>query len=61
MSTFLTIMSFPFWFFAIILMGAALTGGVTVNERKGTLVHHIVAFVAGLVIALIAACMCQIL
>lgn len=54
MATFLAVLSFPFWFFGIAFVLAALTGGVTVNKRRGTGGAHFFAFVIGVVLLVIA-------
>lgn len=51
--TFLTVMSFPFWFFGLVFVGASLTGGVKMDKIRADKLTHFAVFVAGIILCAI--------
>jgi len=54
MATFLTVMSFPFWFFGIIFFVASITGKVKVNDAPASTAEHVTTFFVSLILLAIA-------
>jgi hypothetical protein len=57
MGTFLTVMSFPFWFVGILCLFGTITGTVHVNGDRAGPIGHLVSFFIGILLTFIAYCM----
>lgn len=57
MQTFLTVMSFPFWFVGLLCVFGTITGTVHVNGERAGSIGHLFSFGIGILLTFIAYCM----